>query len=76
MPIRKLNWHIECLLVLHLGSGVHGIYPIYVNIRTFRRRMDAITIVNQDTTRFHLALELIHGRLVQDNSDIIFIQYG
>ena len=30
----------------------------------------------QPLARFHLVLELIHGRLVQDNSDIIFIQYG
>ena len=38
--------------------------------------MDSVSVINNDTAFFHLVFELLHRRLVQDDGNVIFVQYG
>ena len=63
--------HIESLDEVHLSRGIHSVDPIDLDVLPCRRLVDSIAVVDDDSTRLHLRLELLQRRLVQNNRDVV-----
>ena len=66
--------HVEYLRVLQLGSLVHSVDTVYIDILTCRRIDDAETIVYKYAARLNLRLKLVERRLVEHYSHIVMAE--
>ena len=63
--------HVERLDEVHLGGCVHGVDAIDLDVLPCRRLVDSIAVVDDDSARLHLWLELFQRRLVQNDGDVV-----
>ena len=68
--------HVEGFHVVHLGSCIHGVDTVDLDVLTRRRLADAVSVVDNGSTRLDLAFKLSHGGLVEDDSRVIGTQDG
>ena len=65
------NDHVESLYEIHLGRGIHGIDPVDVDVLPCRRFTDAVTVVDDGSSRLDLGLKLLKGWLVQHYGRVV-----
>ena len=66
--------HVESLGHFSFVGFVHGINAIHMDVLACRRVDDAVSVVNQYSTRLYLALKLGKRRLVQDDGCVILAE--
>ena len=66
--------HVEHLRILHLGSLVHGVDAIDVDVIAHGSLGDAEAVVDEDAAGLHLRQELVERRLIEHDGHVIFTE--
>jgi len=68
--------HIEGLLHIEFVGGVHRVDAVNVDVGARDGFVDAVAIVYQYAAAFDFRFKLVHRRLIEDDGDVVFVEYG
>ena len=68
--------HVEYLTVLHLGSLVHGVDLVDLDVGARGRVDDAVAVVDEYAAGLELGLELLERGLVEHDGDVVLAEDG